>query len=164
MTIRFRESSDIKSYVMEDITILRLDENTLDGASELENLCFSSPWSRDSLGILLRDGAVGFCAVDKTGRVLAYGGMLTVLDEGEITNIACHPDARRGGLGKAVTSALLDYGKENGILRFSLEVRESNFAAISLYEKLGFSIVGRRKGFYEKPREDAFVMIKNIED
>ena len=149
---------------MEDITILRIDRSMLDGACELENICFSSPWSREALELLLGNTAVGFCAVDKTGRVLAYGGMLVVLDEGEITNIACHPDARRKGLGEAVTSALLNYGIGVGVKRFSLEVRESNFAAISLYEKLGFSVAGRRKGFYEKPREDAFVMIKNIEE
>ena len=149
---------------MEDIRILRIDESMLEGASELEKLCFSSPWSKEALALLTKDTAVGVCAVDKTGRVIAYGGMLTVLDEGEITNIACHPDARRQGLGEAITSALLSFGKERGITRFSLEVRESNIAAISLYEKLGFTVAGKRKDFYAKPREDAFVMIKNIED
>ena len=114
--------------------------------------------------MLCREGAVGFVALDgKSGNVLAYGGMLTVLDEGQITNIATHPDARRRGLGERVTRALLEYGEKNGISFFSLEVRESNVGAIALYEKLGFKRAGVRKNFYKLPTENAVIMIKETE-
>ena len=149
---------------MDEIFIERLSEKTLSGAAMLEKLCFSFPWSLESLKMLCREGAVGFVALDgKSGNVLAYGGMLTVLDEGQITNIATHPDARRQGLGEKVTRALVEYGEENGLALFSLEVRESNSAAIALYEKLGFKKAGIRKNFYKLPVENAVIMIKETE-
>ena len=64
--------------------------------------------------------------------------MIAVLDEGQITNIATHPDFRRMGLGEKIVLSLIEYCKENGLVFLSLEVRESNVAAIGLYEKLGF--------------------------
>ena len=146
---------------MNGFVIERISERTLAGAQTLEELCFSSPWSLESLRLLCGEGAVGFVALDgKSGDVLAYGGMLTVLDEGQITNIATHPAARRRGLGEAVTSELLKYGAENGLTLFSLEVRESNVGAIALYEKLGFKRAGIRKNFYKLPSENAVIMIK----
>ena len=148
-----------------DLKIKKLSEELLFGASELEKLCFSSPWSESSLSILCRDGGVGYAAVDvESGRVLAYGGMLTVLDEGQITNIATHPDHRRRGLGEAVVRALIEYGEQNGINFISLEVRESNHGAIALYEKLGFVKAGIRKNFYSAPCENGIVMIRNMGD
>ena len=151
---------------MREIFIERLCEKTLSGAARLEELCFSSPWSRESLALLCREGAVGFAAVEYINgeaNVLAYGGMLTVLDEGQITNIATHPEARRRGLAEMVTRALVEYGEKNGIVLFSLEVRESNFAAMALYEKLGFVRAGVRKNFYKLPTENAVIMIKETE-
>ena len=146
---------------MSEVIIKKLEKNEINGVAELEKLCFCCPWSESALELLLGDSAVGFCAVDNTGKVLAYGGMMCVLDEGEITNIATHPNARRVGLGKRIVSALLEYGKERGLLSYSLEVRESNEAAIALYSGLGFEAVGIRKNFYTKPNENAVIMIKN---
>ncbi len=148
---------------MEKIEIRRLDEELLFGVAELETLCFSSPWSKKSLELLCKDGAVGFAAVDIcTKKVYAYGGMLVVPDEGQITNIATHPDVRRRGLGREIVGALVKYARENNIFEISLEVRESNIAAISLYKNFGFKDVGLRKNFYSAPIENAIVMVKNI--
>ena len=149
---------------MEKIEICQIDESMLDGVAELESLCFSSPWSKESLALLTGVAAMGICAVGESGRVYAYVGMLIVLDEGQITNVAVHPEMRRRGLGESVVSALIESAVKKGIVSFSLEVRESNVGAISLYEKLGFSVAGVRKGFYTQPKENALVMIKNIED
>lgn len=130
----------------------------LDGAAELERLCFSSPWSRDSLKLLTNDGiGVGFvCELD--GKIAAYGGMLVAVDEGQITNVAVHPDHRRRGLASAILNSLIRYAKSCHVDSVTLEVRTSNSAAISLYKKAGFSGVGRRRGFYTKPTEDAIIM------
>ncbi len=147
---------------MNEFVIKKVEKKDIHGVAELEKLCFCCPWSEEALELLLGESAVGFCAVDELGTVLAYGGMMCVLDEGEITNIATHPSARRMGLGRAVVSALLEYGKAHGLVSFSLEVRESNSAAISLYESLGFERVGIRKNFYTKPTENAVIMIKNM--
>ena len=140
----------------------RLTEKSLDGVAELEKLCFSQPWSKNSLGLLLKEGiGVGMvCSSD--GQVCAYGGMMVAVDEGQITNIATHPDYRRQGYGRAIVEALIKYSKHNGINSISLEVRESNRAAIELYSRLGFKVEGKRKDFYTKPTENALIMILNL--
>jgi len=140
----------------------------LNGAAELEKLCFSSPWSASSLELLTNEGiGVGYLLTVPTApgaepTVVAYGGMLITVDEGQITNIAVHPDHRRKGYGAAITRSLLRHAKDAKLDSVSLEVRASNTAAIELYKKAGFSEAGRRKGFYTKPTEDALVMVCKI--
>ena len=138
--------------------ILSLTEAHLADVAELERLCFSEPWSENSLRMLTETGAVGFVA-RSDGLVVAYAGMTTVLDEGAVTNIATHPSMRRRGMGRAVTNALLTYASAHGIRSVFLEVRESNEAAIRLYESLGFLPCGIRKNFYRQPTESAIQMV-----
>lgn len=133
----------------------------LEGAAALEKLCFSSPWSANSLELLTRDGiGVGYVCVQNAPEpvVTAYGGMMIAVDEGQITNIAVHPDHRGQGLGLAIVHALIKHAKAERLVAISLEVRASNAPAIALYRKVGFTEVGRRKGFYTKPTEDALIM------
>ena len=140
----------------------------LNGAAELEKLCFSSPWSASSLELLTNDGiGVGYvltvpAAPGAEPAVVAYGGMLITVDEGQITNVAVHPDHRRKGFGDAIVRALLRHAKDEKLESVSLEVRASNTAAIELYKRVGFAEAGRRKGFYTKPTEDALVMVCKI--
>ena len=84
---------------------------------------------------------------------------MTVLDEGQITNIAVDPAYRRRGYGSMIVGALIKHSKDNGIENISLEVRESNLAAIALYDSLGFEARGIRKNFYRSPAENAKVMV-----
>ena len=129
--------------------------------AELERLCFSEPWSEASLALLLTDAAVGYvCELD--GRAVAYVGMMLAYDEGQITNVAVHPDARRQGMGRALMETAAREARARGLLQIALEVRASNQAAISLYERDGYAIAGRRPRFYRNPTEDAFVMIKTL--
>ena len=138
----------------------------LNGAAELEKLCFSSPWSASSLELLTNDGiGVGYvlttpAAPGAEPAVAAYGGMLITVDEGQITNIAVHPDHRRKGYGAAITRALLRHAKDVRLDSVSLEVRASNTPAIALYQKLGFEQIGLRKNYYRNPREDALILRK----
>ncbi len=147
---------------MHNAEIKRLSKELLSGVAELEALCFSEPWSEKSLELLLGNNAVGFAAVLPDGSVAAYGGMITVLDEGQITNIATAVEFRRQGLGRRIMDALESYASENGIVYLSLEVRESNLAARSLYSSLGWEEKGIRKNFYKLPTEDAVVMVKKL--
>ena len=145
----------------EQFLICRLQKEHLAAVAELERLCFSQPWSERSLELLLGESGVGFvCLADEV--VAAYGGMMLDPWEGQITNIATHPDHRRHGYGRAVTDALLNDAEARGAEQVSLEVRASNAGAIALYEELGFETAGVRKGFYQNPREDALVMIKTF--
>ncbi len=140
--------------------IVRFSSIHIPEAAEIERLCFSDPWSEEGLAMLTGERAVAFASVGSGGRLAAYAGMVTVLDEGQIVNVATHPDFRRMGCARAVLRALIDYADNNRITMLSLEVRESNAAAISLYTSEGFSAAGHRPRFYRKPTEAAIIMIR----
>ena len=140
----------------------RMTADDISGVAEIEKLCFSSPWSADSLKLLTNEGIGMGMVCRKDGKVCAYGGMLIAVDEGQITNIATHPDYRRQGYGKAIVESLIKYAKNNRLASISLEVRVSNKAAIDLYTSLGFKSEGKRKDFYTSPREDALVMVYQV--
>ena len=92
--------------------------------------------------------------------MLGYVGMMFVLDEGYIANVAVAPPARRRGVGRALIASLLARADQMQLAFVTLEVRPSNHAAIALYEGFGFEVVGRRKNYYDKPSEDALLMTK----
>lgn len=147
--------------MMAGANILPISREHLEGVAELERLCFAEPWSAKALELLLGDGAYAHvCVVD--GEVVAYGGMLLALDEGQVTNVAVHPAHRRRGYGERVFSAMLEEARQRELIQISLEVRASNEAAITLYEKTGFTVAGRRRNFYKHPTEDALVMLKAL--
>ena len=147
---------------------MKNDPVHLEGAAELERLCFSSPWSANSLELLTNDGiGVGYlCTKTVAGVespvVTAYGGMLITVDEGQITNIAVHPDYRRQGIGQELVERLCELLRERGSKGLLLEVRVSNGSAIALYEKLGFVQVGLRRNYYRNPKEDALILRKAL--
>lgn len=141
---------------------VRVTDDLLAAVALLERECFSLPWSEQSLALFVGESGVAF-AIELDGKVVAYGGMLTVLDEGQIQNIAVSLPYRRRGLGRMIMDALEKHARQNGIVQLSLEVRESNTAARALYASCGWSEVGIRKNFYSAPRESAVVMIKNLE-
>lgn len=143
------------------MTVAKIEQGHLCEVAELERLCFADPWSEKSLELLLSELATGFVCL-QDGRVVAYGGMMLTPDEGQITNVAVHPSARRRGLGRAIVDALIREAQERRLEQIALEVRVSNTAAITLYEHMGFTVAGRRKNFYRFPTEDALVMLKKI--
>ena len=143
------------------ITIEKMSREHLSEVASIEEMSFSLPWSLESLELMLTDQASALVALED-GRVLGYVGMMCVLDEGQIINVAVHPDARRRGVGRTLMEAAQTYAKERGIVFLSLEVRESNIAARSLYSSLGWEEQGIRKGFYSHPVENACVMTKSI--
>lgn len=156
MTIRFRAFSVIK--MTEIRKILKED---ISAVAEIERLCFDEPWSERALMLLLEEKNAGFVALID-GRIAAYVGLVTVLDEGQITNVATHPSFRRLGLARSVMNAIDEHCVEKGIVYLSLEVREGNEAARSLYSSLGWREAGIRKNFYSRPTDNAVVMIKEL--
>lgn len=149
------EFSDIKP---ETLPVTSLRESHLKAVAELETLCFGEPWSAQSLSLLTQEGGLGKVIV-WNDRVLAYGGMTMVLDEGAVTNIATHPLWRGRGLGRRIVRALLAEAQQRGLTTVSLEVRESNRTARHLYTSEGFVPCGVRKNFYRRPTEHALVMV-----
>ena len=125
---------------------------------EIERDCFSRPWTAEQLKSQMRDAQHEFIAAVGDGRVLGYVGLMYVLDEGYISNVAVHPDARRQGIGDTLIDALAAKAAELELAFLTLEVRQSNAPAIALYAKHGFHPVGKRKNYYEAPKEDAVLM------
>jgi len=127
---------------------------------DLEKQCFSLPWTVSQLESQLPDDNHIFIVAESDAELLGYVGMMYVLDEGYISNVAVNPNFRRKGLADALINTLEEKSRDKDISFISLEVRESNQAAILLYEKHGFVPVGRRKNYYDLPREDAIIMTK----
>ena len=133
----------------------------LEQIEAIEQQCFSCPWTLDQLRSQLSDDRhVFLAAVAESGTVLGYVGMMFVLDEGYISNVAVAPDFRRQGVADALISALMMRAEELGLAFVTLEVRAGNEPAKALYAKHGFVPVGRRKNYYDLPKEDAILMTR----
>ena len=145
---------------------VRIDPMTadhLDEVAELERICFSTPWSRNMLAEELDNALSAFLvALDESGKVVGYAGLQVVLDEGYITNVAVRPECRRQGIAGKLLQVFLDFAQGNHLAFLTLEVRASNYDAIALYGSRGFRSVGRRKNYYEHPKEDAIIMTKEF--
>lgn len=129
----------------------------------LEKACFSHPWSEAMLqNELWNDSAVILAAVGEDGTVLGYAGLQTVLDEGYINNVAVSSAFRRQGVAGELLAAFIRFGAAK-LAFLTLEVRASNAPAIALYEKYGFQEAGRRKNYYDDPKEDAILMTLEFE-
>lgn len=135
------------------MNIIKCRTEDLDEICEVETLSFTCPLSRKTLEDMLKNPTACFYAV-KEDKIKAFICFERVLDEGQIISVAVHPDSRRKGF----ASALLERIKEDDISLFTLEVRSDNTPALSLYEKHGFSAVGRRKNYYKDPLCDAILM------
>lgn len=139
--------------------IVPMTGDHLDQVADIEKLCFSDPWSRRMLSEHLENEcAATIVAQGSDGTVLGYAGLLAVLDEGYITNVAVRPERRRRGVASALLAALDRLGEERRLAFLTLEVRASNTAARALYQKHGYAEVGCRKNYYAHPREDAIIM------
>lgn len=122
--------------------------------AELEKLCFSAPWSEEILCETISHPESEFLCAFVDGEFAGYAGMLCVLDEGQICNVAVCPPFRRMGVGEALMAAQQQAGLQRGLSVMYLEVRAGNTAAQRLYEKMGWEKVGVRRNYYSNPRED----------
>ena len=130
--------------------------------AELERVCFSDPWSENSITSELNNRLSYWLVAEIDGCVAGYVGSQTVLDMSDMMNIAVSPDYRRQGIGEALVTALSDALRARGVIGLMLEVRVSNTPAIELYQKLGFVEVGKRVRYYRNPQEDALIMRKEL--
>ena len=130
--------------------------------AEIEKLCFSDPWSENSIASELGNRLSLWFVALEGDTVAGYIGSQSVLDEADMMNVAVHPDFRRQGIGEKLVLTLANALQTKGIRGLMLEVRESNAPAIALYEKLGFVQVGLRKNYYRNPKENALIMRKAL--
>lgn len=142
--------------------ISNMNENHVRQIAELERLCFHDPWSENSIASELGNRlSVWLVALDED-KVVGYVGSQTVIDETDMMNIAVHPDYRNRGVATALIVELTQQLRTRGSKGLMLEVRESNSAAISLYDKHGFLQVGCRRNYYRNPRENALILRKEL--
>lgn len=142
--------------------IEKMTSGHLDDVYIIETECFSYPWSKQSLEEELNNETSLFLVAKEENEVIGYIGMSIVIDEGYIFNVAVRENHRNKGVATALINELVTYGKKNNFSFITLEVRESNLPAISLYSKFGFIKAGERKNYYSNPKENAILMTKYL--
>lgn len=142
------------------MNIEKFEEKHLDGVEKIEKTCFAHPWSREDLQNQIGLDTSHFLVATVDGNVAGYMGLQIFGGEGYVTNVAVLPEYRKQGIAESLISEQM----KNKMSFITLEVRESNLPAISLYTKCGFKNVGIRPNFYSAPTENAIIMTINNED
>ncbi|MDD6736145.1 MAG: ribosomal protein S18-alanine N-acetyltransferase [Clostridiales bacterium] len=140
---------------------MRLERITPEDCAELAELdkrCFAVPWSEKSFREETENSLATYVLAKEDGKIIGYCGFWKVYGEVQVTNIAVLPEYRHRGVASALIDEML--AQCEGEEQFVLEVRASNSAAVSLYEKYGFKRAGVRRHFYRSPDEDGIVMIR----
>ena len=138
--------------------IVHMNESHVAQVAALEKICFSDPWSENSVASELKNPLSCWLVAEEDGKVAGYVGSQTVMDESDMMNVAVHPDHRRKGVAESLVNELIEALKKRGSRCLTLEVRASNEPAKALYETLGFVQVGLRKNYYRNPKEDALIL------
>ena len=140
--------------------IRRMTEADLPAVMALEERCFSIPWTYENFRELIGRTPYVLLAAEEAGTVQGYAVLMQVFEDGDLMNIAVSPECRRRGIGQELLAEVIRIAGERKVTQLFLEVREHNAQAIRLYEKNGFVFVGRRKDYYEAPREDALIYVR----
>lgn len=131
----------------------------LDQVLEIENRAYPNPWSRAVfLGELAQGITRSYVVAMSNKRIVGYCGVLYVVDEAHITNIAVDPDLHRSRVGTKLLAHVVRLAWERNVKAITLEVRVSNYPAQRLYQKFGFQPAGVRRGYYQESGEDAMIM------
>jgi ribosomal-protein-alanine N-acetyltransferase len=141
--------------------IRRMRESDLAEVRTIETLSFPNPWSDNTFRGEIQNESISFpmVVVEKPGeRVIGYIIYWHIREDVQVNNIAVHPDFRGRGIAEALMRHVIDKVRANGATFMTLEVRVSNDAAVTLYRKLGFEVLGTRKNYYTNPDEDAYMM------
>lgn len=161
-TLRAKGETEIMNLLKENIAVTPLPEELYKTAAGLEALCLGEEaWTAEAICETVGHNGCYFAAFSNE-KYLGHGGFTFAADEGYITNIAVLPEARRQGVASALIDAMLKKAAGLNLAFLSLEVRESNKAAISLYINKGFTERGVRPNFYRCPLESAVIMTKDI--
>lgn len=139
-----------------DFNIIPMKKEHIDAIVNIEETCFSNPWTKEGIEEELANPQAHFM-VALIPPVAGYIGVQEICGEAYITNVAVIPEYRNKGIGKALVTAAVNGAGERKCEFITLEVRKSNAAAIKLYESLGFKVAGMRKNFYKNPQEDALL-------
>ena len=140
-----------------------MDQSHVKQVAQLEAVCFSAPWSEGSVRSELTNPLSLWLVALEENRVVGYVGSQSVLGESDMMNLAVMPEYRGQGIATELVCRLISQLSTKGNYCLTLEVRISNMPAITLYEKLGFTQVGKRPNYYSDPKEDALILRKEWE-
>ncbi len=146
------------------IKLEKFGKKHINAVLKIEEQCFSMPWSKASLEKEIKNDIAIYVVATEGDKVVGYGGMWHIVNEGHITNIAVDKNYRSRGIATMILNRLFEIGRQNQMIGITLEVRMSNNAAKNLYKKLGFVIEGIRREYYEDNGEDAVIMWKYFID
>lgn len=138
--------------------IRKMEKKDSAQVADIEKKNFSVPWSEKSFLEAIEKENNIYIVAEENGCVLGYVGGWSIFGELNITNVCVDQQYRRSGIAERLMQHIIDEARKNNCDIFFLEVRESNEAAIGLYEKMNFKKIGVRKNFYEKPVENGIVM------
>jgi len=144
-----------------NLKIQHLTSDHLTELLELDQACFDGLWTMEGYRREVESPNsyfLGLFSPFSSSQLLGMGCFWSILEEAHITILAIHPEYQRQGLGQVLLYGLLKTACEQGLERATLEVRASNIAAISLYEKFGFKTAGRRRRYYKDNNEDALIL------
>jgi len=142
------------------LSLKKPDLENLEAVVELDKLCLDGLWSLKGYQRELESpsSSLVVLTLPESEKIIGCGCFWAILEEAHITIMAIHPDYQGQGLGKLLLYGLMENAVRRALERATLEVKASNTIALSLYEKFGFQIAGRRKGYYEKTGEDALIL------
>lgn len=143
-----------------EVQIFKMSTDDVDRVVEIEQECFSMPWTKQSFLEALKQNNAFYYVAKYGAEIVGHCGAYGVCGEGSINQVAVTNEYRRCGIARQMVSTMMEEMKKHGFLEITLEVRVGNTSAIALYESLGFVQEGIRKNFYEKPTEDAIIMWK----
>ena len=153
-----------KTPVESGYLIRRMREEDLPQVMVIEGENFSIPWSLKSFQDMMRRPEAVFLVAERADTehrdtgIVGYAGAVMALDEGDVTNIAVLGTYKKQGIATRLLKQLICETMAAGVRDLFLEVREHNTPALCLYRAAGFAEVGRRKGYYDQPKEDALIM------
>lgn len=140
------------------VRISRLEPDDIPEVVRIERENYSLPWTKRAFLDALEREYYLFLKAETDGLLAGYCGFMRSFEIAEITNVTVRKEYRRRGIARCLLRSLMETGQEEGVERFTLEVRRSNESAILLYHSLGFRQEGVRRGYYESPREDALIL------
>lgn len=146
---------------MSEFVVRKMTVDDIPQVAAIEKELFTMPWSEQAFADELENKSATILVAQAGGEVAGFADMREIAGECYINNIGVKLDHRRKGIGRALMQALEDSATDAAEF-ITLEVRQSNEAAIRLYKSMGYIKVGTRRGFYEQPKEDADLMTKYL--
>ena len=141
-----------------DISLRPMTIADVAAVHRIERLVQRPGWSKDVLRAEVSRSDAHYVVAERSAELVGFAGMVVILDEGHITNVAVHPDAQGLGIGKQLVAELIAGARERDVVAMTLEVRVSNEPALALYRHFGFGPVGVRPRYYADNGEDALIM------